>query len=208
LGKEKNFTYKNAEDIFNELRVASKGGTADYYGITYEKIEKEMGVFWPCPELGHPGTPRLFENGQFFHPDKKAVFNPVEFRPSADEINEEYPIYLTTGRVIFHYLSGTQTRRIGFLNDECPEPYVEIHPKLAQKYGIEEGELIRITSRRNSIELNAQIVKTIRPDTVFVPFHWADEKSVNRLTQRALDPISKIPEFKMSAVRIEKVNIL
>jgi len=206
LGKEKYFSYKNAEEIFNELRVASKGGKADYYGITYERIEKEMGVFWPCPELGHPGTPRLFENGQFFHPDKKAVFNPVEFKPSADEINEDYPIYLTTGRVIFHYLSGTQTRRIGFLNDQCPEPYVEIHPKLAEKYNIQEGELVRITSRRNAIELNAKVVKTIRPDTIFVPYHWPDEKSINKLTQRALDPISKIPEFKMSAVRIEKVK--
>lgn len=206
LGKEKYFTYQNSEEIFNELRVASKGGTADYYGITYERIEKEMGVFWPCPELDHPGTPRLYENGQFFHLDKKAIFNPVEFKPSADEINEDYPIYLTTGRVIFHYLSGTQTRRIGFLTDQCPEPYVEIHPKLAEKYQIKDGELIRVTSRRNSIELNAKIVKTIRPDTIFIPYHWPDEKSANKLTQRALDPISKIPEFKMSAVRIEKVN--
>ncbi|MCA9398503.1 MAG: nitrite reductase, partial [Candidatus Omnitrophica bacterium] len=103
-------------------------------------------------------------------------------------------------------LSGTQTRRIGFLTDQCPEPYVEIHPKLAEKYQIKDGEMIRVTSRRNSIELNAKIVKTIRPDTVFIPYHWPDEKSANRLTQRALDPVSKIPEFKMSAVRIEKVN--
>ncbi|MCA9398335.1 MAG: molybdopterin oxidoreductase family protein, partial [Candidatus Omnitrophica bacterium] len=177
LGKGKYFSYKNSEEIFNELRVASKGGTADYYGITYERIEKEMGVFWPCPELGHPGTPRLFEKGQFFHPDKKAVFNPVEFRPSADEINEDYPIYLTTGRVIFHYLSGTQTRRIGFLTDQCPEPYVEIHPKLAEKYQIKDDELIRVISRRDSIELNAKIVKTIRPDTVFIPYNGQNKKS-------------------------------
>lgn len=206
LGKEKYFNYKNAEDIFNELRVASKGGTADYFGITYEKIDKNLGVFWPCPELEHPGTPRLFEGSQFYFPDKKARFNLVQYRPSADVINEEYPIYLTTGRVIYHYLSGTQTRRIGFLNDQCPDPYMEIHPLLAKKYNIEEGNKVLITSRRDSIELKAKIVKTIRPDTIFVPYHFAGRKSINRLTQRAMDPISKIPEYKMSAVRIKKIG--
>lgn len=206
LGKEKHFQYSSAEDIFNELRVASKGSTVDYYGITYEKIEKNMGVFWPCPTLDHPGTPRLFEGGKFAHPDGKARFIPVTYRPSADEINDEYPIYLTTGRVIFQYLSGTQTRRIGFLTQECPEPYLEIHPKLAEKYGIAEGDLVRITSRRDSIDLKAKVVRTIRPDTVFIPYHWPDKKSANRLTQRALDPLSKIPEFKFSAVRIEKIE--
>jgi assimilatory nitrate reductase catalytic subunit len=205
LGKEKYFNFKDSESMFEELRVASKGGTADYYGITYDRIEKEMGVFWPCPEIGHPGTPRLFEGGKFYHPDGKAHFNVVEYKPSADAINEEYPIYLTTGRVIYHYLSGTQTRRIGFLNDQCPEPYVEIHPLLAEKYGIADGEMVKITSRRDSIQLKARVVKTIRPDTIFVPYHWAGKQSINRLTQRALDPVSKIPEFKMSAVRIEKV---
>ncbi len=206
LGKEKYFNYKTSEDMFNELRIASKGGTADYYGITYDRIEKEMGIFWPCPEIGHPGTPRLFEGGKFYHPDGKAHFNVVEFKPSADLINAEYPIYLTTGRVIYHYLSGTQTRRIGFLNDQCPDPYVEIHPLLAEKYGIQHGDFVLITSRRDSAKFKARVVKTIRPDTIFVPYHFAGKQSVNRLTQRALDPVSKIPEFKMSAVRIEKVN--
>ncbi|MDE2026923.1 MAG: molybdopterin oxidoreductase family protein [Candidatus Omnitrophica bacterium] len=206
LGKGKYFDFKKSEDIFNEMRVASHGGTADYYGITYERIEKEMGIFWPCPEIGHPGTPRLFEGGKFYFPDGKARFNVVEYRPSADAITAEYPIYLTTGRVIFHFLSGTQTRRIGFLTEQCPEPYVEIHPRLAEKYGIVEGDLTRITSRRGNIVLKAKVVKTIRPDTIFVPYHWPDEKSINRLTQRALDPVCKMPEFKMSAVRIEKVK--
>lgn len=205
LGKAKYFDYSKAEDIFNELRVASKGSTVDYYGITYEKIEKNKGVFWPCPTLDHPGTPRLFEGAKFAHPDGKARFVPVEYRPSADEISEEYPIYLTTGRVIFQYLSGTQTRRIGFLTQECPEPYLEIHPLLAGKYDLAEGNSVKITSRRGSVILKAKVVKTIRPDTVFIPYHWPDQKSANRLTQRALDPISKIPEFKFSAVKIEKV---
>jgi len=206
LGKERYFNYSKAEDIFDELREASRGSTVDYYGITYEKIEKNKGIFWPCPDKDHPGTPRLFEGGKFAHPDGKARFNPVSFRPSADEINKEYPIYLTTGRVISQYLSGAQTRRIGFLHQECPEPYLELHPRLAEKYGIAQNDLVKITSRRSSIKLNAKIVKTIRPDTVFIPYHWPGEKSANRLTQRALDPLSKIPEFKMSAVNIEKVT--
>lgn len=205
LGKGKYFNYTKAEDIFNELRVASQGSAVNYFGITYEKIEKNLGIFWPCPTLEHPGTPRLFEGGKFAHPDGKARFNPVEYKPSADEINEEYPIYLTTGRVIFQYLSGTQTRRIGFLTEQCPEPYLEIHPQLAKKYDITEGDEVKVTSRRGSIFLKARVVKTIRPDTVFIPYHWPDQKSANRLTQRALDPLSKIPEFKFSAVRLEKV---
>lgn len=207
LDKEKFFNYQKSEDIFNEMRVASHGGTADYFGISYEMIEKNMGVFWPCPEIGHPGTPRLFEGGKFYLPDGKAHFNVIEYRLSADLINEEYPIYLTTGRVVFHFLSGAQTRRIGFLTDQCPEPYVEIHPRLAEKHGIQEGDWVKITSRRGSAQFKAKVVKTIRPDTIFVPYHWADDKSINLVTQRALDPISKIPEFKMSAVRIEKVSI-
>jgi len=186
--------------------VASRGSHVDYYGITYEKIEKNKGVFWPCPTLDHPGTPRLFEGGKFAHPDGKAKFHPIAYRPSGDEINAEYPIYLTTGRVIFHYLSGTQTRRIGFLTEECPEPYLELHPALAEKHKIAEGDAVRITSRRASIELKAKVVKTIRPDTVFIPYHWPDKQSANRLTQRALDPLSKIPEFKFSAVRIERIG--
>ncbi len=205
LGKGEYFHFQCAEDMFNELRVASKGGTADYYGITYDKIDKNMGVFWPCPEMDHPGTPRLFEGGKFYHADGKAHFNTVEYRPSADEINSDYPIYLTTGRVIFHFLSGSQTRRIGFLNDQCPEPYLEIHPLLAEKHAIADGDWVLVTSRRGSIELKAKVVKTIRPDTVFVPYHFAGKQSINRVTQRALDPLSKIPEFKMSAVRIERM---
>jgi assimilatory nitrate reductase catalytic subunit len=119
LGQGKYFDhFKTSEDIFNELRVASKGGTADYYGITYQRIEEEFGVFWPCPEIGHPGTPRLFEDLKWPTNDGKAHFNPVRYRPSAEEPDEEYPIILTTGRVVSQYLSGTQTRRIGALVDQ------------------------------------------------------------------------------------------
>lgn len=205
LGRGKYFDhFGSSEDIFNELRVASKGGTADYYGITYERVEKELGVFWPCPEIGHPGTPRLFEDRKWPTADGKAHFNAVRHRPSAEEPDEEYPVILTTGRVVSQYLSGTQTRRIGALVDQCPEPYVEIHPTLALVVGVANGEWVRVESRRGHVVLQAKVVSTIRPDTVFIPYHWAGAKSANLLTIRASDPVSKMPEFKKCAVRIAR----
>ncbi len=207
LGRGKYFDhFTSPEAIFNELRVASKGGTADYFGITYEKIEQNMGIFWPCPSLDHPGTPRLFEDKVFFTPDKKAHFVPTVWRPSMEVVDAEYPVWLTTGRTVFHYLSGTQTRRIGFLVEQCPHPYLEIHPRLADLHGIAEGDAVEITSRRGSMVLPAKVVRTIRPDTVFIPYHWPGLLSANRLTARHLDPVSKIPEFKVSAVRIQKTT--
>jgi len=202
LGRGQYFPYKTAEDMFNELRVASKGGTADYYGITYEKIERNQGVFWPCPELDHPGTPRLFEDRRFFTPDKKAHFTAVEFRPPAEVPDAEYPVVLTTGRVVSQYLSGSQTRRIGGLVDQYPEPLVEIHPTLAQRLGVTPGDWVTVETRRGQVTLKANIVATIREDTVFIPYHWADEKSANLLTNPVLDPISKIPEYKACACRV------
>lgn len=198
--------FKTSEDIFNELRVASKGGAADYFGITYKRIEDELGVFWPCPEIGHPGTPRLFEDLKFHTPDGKAHFHPTPHRPSAEEPDEEYPIILTTGRVVSQYLSGTQTRRIGGLVDLCPDPYVEIHPTLASDYGITDGQWMTVESRRGAVTLKAKVVTTIRPDTIFIPYHWPGKRAANNLTQRALDPLSKIPEFKKSVVKIKAAS--
>jgi assimilatory nitrate reductase catalytic subunit len=198
------FPYACPEDIFRELRGVSRGGVVDYYGITYERIDREHGVFWPCPDVDHPGTPRLFEGGRFHHPDGKAKFHAVEYRPPAEDVDAEYPIILTSGRVVSQYLSGTQTRRIGPLVEQYPEPLAEIHPELARKVGVKTGDRVRVTSRRGTMTLGCQVVKTIRPDTIFIPYHWAEEKSANRLTIRAIDPVSKIPEFKVCAVRVEK----
>jgi assimilatory nitrate reductase catalytic subunit len=206
LGRGQYFDYESTEEIFEELRGASKGGSADYFGITWERVVEEQGVFWPCPEIGHPGTPRLFEDGRFYHPDGRARFVPTPWRESSEVPDQEYPVYLTTGRVISQYLSGTQTRRIGALVDQYPEPLCEIHPNLAGSLGVSNGDLVRLTSRRGSMTAPAKVVATIRPDTVFVPYHWPGDKSINQLTKRALDPISKIPEYKVSAVRVEKVG--
>jgi assimilatory nitrate reductase catalytic subunit len=165
-----------------------------------------MGMFWPAPEIGHPGTPRLFEGGKFFTDDEKALFSPVSYRPPAEVVDSDYPVWLTTGRVVSQYLSGTQTRRIGPLVDQYPEPLCEIHPDLAAQYGIDDGDEMTVTSRRGSMTLPATVVTTIRPDTVFIPYHWSGKKAANQLTQRALDPVSKIPEYKVSAVHITKTR--
>lgn len=207
LGRGKYFDhFEEPRAIFQELRAASKGGTADYAGITYERIEAEQGIFWPCPSEDHPGTPRLFEGGRFFHPDGRARFIPTPWRPPMETVDADYPVWLTTGRVVFHYLSGTQTRRIGFLVEQCPHPYVEIHPRMAARQGIQEGDAVEVTTRRGALVLPAKLVATIRPDTVFIPYHWPGPLSANRLTARHLDPVSRIPEFKVSACRLRKTT--
>ncbi len=206
LGHGDQFEYASPRDIFEEIRRASRGGVADYAGITWERIEAEHGVFWPCPSEGHPGTPRLYEGGRFGHPDGKAHFHPVEWRPAAEQPDEEYPLFLTTGRVVAHYLSGSQTRRLAGLVNQCPEPRCELHPRLAEAHGIADGDLVRIETRRGCTEMRALVVKTIRPDTVFMPYHWPGKQSANNVTIRARDPISQIPEYKICAARLRRVD--
>jgi assimilatory nitrate reductase catalytic subunit len=206
LGAERYFPYEGPRDIFEEIRRVSAGASADYAGVTWDRLVAEHGIFWPCPSEDHPGTPRLYEGGRFAHPDGKARFIPVTYQPPAEVVDTEYPVWLTTGRVISQFLSGTQTRRIGPLVDQYPEPLVELHPRLAERHGITTGDLVRVTSRRGHIEVPAQVVETIRPDTVFVPYHWADGKQANLLTNAALDPGSKIPEYKVCAVRLERLG--
>jgi assimilatory nitrate reductase catalytic subunit len=216
LGRPHGFTFESPRAIFDELRVASKGGVADYSGITYEKIERQMGVFWPCPSDDHPGTPRLFEpgsdnpvakgKGRFYFPDGKARFNVADYRPAVDDVSEEYPLFLTTGRVVSQFLSGTQTRRIGPLVEHYPEPRIELHPRLADKLKIADGAWATAETRRGAITLRAQVVTTIRPDTIFIPYHWAGEKSANRLTVAAQDPISKIPQYKVCGCRLRAAD--
>ena len=223
LGRSRGFTFENPRAIFEELRIASKGGVADYSGVTYEKIEQQMGVAWPCysedPETGapvpdHAGTPRLFEPasynpvakgaGPFYFPDGRARFNVADYRVPVDDASEEYPLFLTTGRVVSQFLSGTQTRRIGPLVKQYPEPRIEMHPRLAERLGIGDGEWATVATRRGEATFRAQVVTTIRPDTVFVPYHWPGRKSANQLTVAAQDPISKIPQYKVCGCRVTK----
>lgn len=206
LGRGRYFEYENTEQIFEELCRASSGGAADYTGATWQQIEEEMGMFWPVPEHGHPGTPRLYEGGRFNFPDGRARFHAVPFKASAEVVDDEYPVLLTTGRVVSQYLSGTQTRRIDALVRQYPEPLCEMHPRLAERVGVVDGDMVTVTSRRAAMTLPAHVVNTIRPDTVFIPYHWPGSQAANQLTIRAVDPLSKMPEFKVAAVRVERAG--
>jgi assimilatory nitrate reductase catalytic subunit len=204
LGRGQYFPYHSTLEIWEELRRATKGSISDYSGITWERIEREGGVFWPCPAEDHPGTPRLFTD-RFAHPDGRARFFPLEYTPPAEEPTADYPFRLTTGRVVYHYLSGTQTRRLGFLNDQAPEPWVEIHSQAAARLGIRNEEVVRVRTPRGSMELKALVVPTIRPDTIFIPFHYGNRFAANQLTNSAVDPTAKIPEYKVCAAAIERL---
>ncbi|WP_225836824.1 molybdopterin oxidoreductase family protein [Streptomyces sp. NK08204] len=224
LGVEKGFP-TDPEEVFGELRRASAGGPADYSGITYRRLAEENGVFWPCPESAeetgetekteetqrgtrgasgpvHPGTPRLFLD-RFATEDGRARFAAVAHRATAEEPDEEYPLLLTTGRVVSQYQSGAQTRRVAELNAAAPGPFVELHPRLAARIGASEGDPVTVVSRRGRAVAPARITPDIRPDTVFMPFHWPGEGRANNLTNPALDPTSRMPEFKSCAVRVE-----
>ncbi|MFE9643969.1 molybdopterin oxidoreductase family protein [Streptomyces sp. NPDC006365] len=153
----------------------------------------------------HPGTPRLFLD-RFATPDGRARFAPVTHRPLAEEPDDEYPVLLTTGRVVSQYQSGAQTRRVDELNAAAPGPFVELHPRLAERLGANEGDPLAVVSRRGRATAPARITTSIRPDTVFMPFHWPGEGRANTLTNPALDPTSRMPEFKACAVRVERAD--
>ena len=207
LGKEQYFSYTCAEDVFNELRQASKGGVADYYGITYDRLRGKDGLLWPCPTLDHPGTGRLFED-RFAHPDGRAVMAVVPNEPviPKEQPCVEYPLFLTTGRVMAHYLTGVQTRKSSSLSARHFESFMEIHPETAKQLGITDQTLVRINSRRGSIVVRSKWSTQIRADTVFVPFHWDETQNVNRLVEDKLDPTCRMPGFKVSAVQVSPLD--
>ena len=189
-----------------EFRRASAGGTADYAGISYERIASEDGVFWPCPSEAHPGTPRMFLD-RFGTDDGRARFRGVEHRDSAESPDAEFPYFLTTGRIASQYQSGTQSRRVAELNATEPDPFVEIHPETARGLNIADGEPVALTTRRGRAVFKARFSRDIRFDTLFAPFHWGALGSANALTNGARDPTSKMPEFKICAVRIEPTRL-
>ena len=205
LGVERGFSFSSSEAVFDELRAATRGAKADYSGIDYHKIRTSQGVFWPCPATDHPGTPRLFAQ-RFAFPSGRARFNPVLYRPATEVPDESYPLYFTTGRYKEHYNSGAQTRLVGPLLEAKPEPLVQIHPRLAARLGVLAGEPLLVESRRGSVSFKARISHDIRPDTLFAPFHWGGRQAANLLTIPALDPLSRMPEFKVCAVRARAAN--
>jgi assimilatory nitrate reductase catalytic subunit len=131
---------------------------------------------------------------------------PVEHRPVDDDLRGDAPVYLVTGRVLAHYQSGAQTRRVPELAAAEPVPYVEVHPDLALRLALDDGDRVELTSARGSARAAVRITDSVRPDTVFMPFHWGDEGSANLLTNDALDPVSRMPEFKVCAVSVARVE--
>jgi formate dehydrogenase alpha subunit len=168
-------------------------------GITYGRIEK-MGLQWPCPTLDHPGTPYLFKGG---FPRGKGAFSAVTYRPSEELPDNEYPFLLSTGRQLFQYHTGSMTRRIDAINKVSPEAYIEIHPEDAKQLVVDDGETVKVSSRRGAIDIKVLISERPAKGMVFIPFHFR-EAAANVLTNTALDPLAKIPELKVCAVKIEK----
>ncbi|EDY34624.1 formate dehydrogenase, alpha subunit, partial [Aciduliprofundum boonei T469] len=190
------WNYENPKDIFEEIRKV----VPQYSGITYERIEK-FGLQWPCPDKNHEGTKILHED-IFPTPNGLARFSPYEYKPPAEEPDEEYPFVLTTGRTYEHFHTGTLTRKIDGFNELIPEAFVEIHPEDADNLGVEDGDCIEVESRRGKIKVKAKIAR-IKKGVVFIPFHFA-ESAANVLTIDSLDPEAKIPELKVAAVRLKK----
>jgi assimilatory nitrate reductase catalytic subunit len=196
--------------VFDELAAASAGGPADYSGIDYDRLDAGEALHWPCPARGtgtgpHPGTPHLFTE-RFATPDGRARMVPVDHRPPDDDVRPEAPVHLVTGRVLQHYQSGAQTRQVPELVRAEPDGFVEMHPYLAARVGVEDGEPVRVASRRGSLVAPARVTASARPDTVFVPFHFAGAALANAVTNDATDPVSGMPELKVCAVRVERVG--
>jgi formate dehydrogenase alpha subunit len=167
-------------------------------GITYGRLD-EKGIQWPCPSEGHPGTEFLYKDG---FPKGKVPFVPVSYNPPAEITDAEYPFILTTGRNLFQYHSGSMSRRVKPIEEHAGEPYVEIHPEDGRRLGLKNGDKIKVASRRGEIEIKTRFTKKVSEGTVFIPMHYR-EAAANVITNDALDPVVKIPEFKVCAVRIE-----
>jgi predicted molibdopterin-dependent oxidoreductase YjgC len=187
--------YSGLDEIMEEISRL----TPSYRGINYRRLE-EGGIPWPCPDTDHPGTPCL-------HIDRftcgLGVFHAIDYIPPDEIPDADYPFYLTTGRVLYQYHTGTMTMKSTGLNNLAPGCFVEMAPGDADRFGIAEGEPVRVISRRGELTARAQVSEKAVEGTVFLPFHFADA-AANLLTNSALDPVAKIPEFKVCAVRIEK----
>ncbi|MBN6036750.1 molybdopterin oxidoreductase family protein [Amycolatopsis sp. 195334CR] len=191
----------DAETVFDELRAASKGGLADYSGVSYDRLRAGERLHWPVPERDHPGSPRVFLD-RFAHADGRARFHPVDHRGPAEPTDAEFPLQATTGRVLQHYQSGAQTRLVEELTDAVPEAFVEVHPDTAARAGLADGDWAEVESRRGAVKARVRCVASMRPDLVFLPFHFPGAQRANLLTNPALDPTSRMPEFKVCAVRL------
>jgi assimilatory nitrate reductase catalytic subunit len=192
------------ERAFEELRLASEGGIADYSGIDYAMLDRGEAAYWPYPR-GSAGTPRLFAD-RFGHPDGLARLVAVAVRESAHPRPADGELTLVTGRLLEHYQSGAQTRRVPELVDAQPEALASLHPATADRLGIADGDVLEVANPRGAVRVRARLTTDIRPDTVFLPFHYGDEQAANLLTSDAVDPVSSMPEFKTNVVRVTRVT--
>jgi len=192
------WNYAGPDEILREAAAL----TPIYGGITPERLAAMGFLQWPCPSAEHPGTPYLHK-GRFSR--GLGAFTPVEYRPAAELTDEDYPLILSTGRSLFHYHTGTMTRRTPKLDQEVPQNYVEIHPVDAERLGVSKSGWVRVSSRRGALEAKAWITRRVPPGVVFIPFHFA-ESAANALTIAEVDPKSGIPELKICAVRVEALE--
>ena len=187
---------RTPEALWQEVRDL----TPAYAGLSYERI-REVGIPWPCPNETHPGTPVLHV-GKFSR--GLALLSPLEYRPPAETPDREYPLVLSTGRILEHFHTGSMSRRAGVLDRLVPGGHVELHPTDAAKSGVADGDKVAVSTRRGRIETTALVVDRVAPGSIFIPFHFA-EAAANVLTNDALDPVCKIPEYKVCAARLEKL---
>jgi len=194
---------ETAEGVFEELRDLSRGRMLDYSGMTYEKIEAQRGIQWPCAEDAETGARRLYTDGRFQYPDGKARLIPLPFVDNNERPDGDYPFWLNSGRVVEHFHTRTRTGKIGNLNKFSPTPYMEMNPDAAKSLSVEHGCYARLVSRRGDAVVLVQLTQRVPPDMVFIPFHF--HECVNRLTLGLLDPHSRQPAYKQCAVRVEAV---
>jgi predicted molibdopterin-dependent oxidoreductase YjgC len=202
--------WRNVGDAFNEWKQVSKGRLCDYSGITYDLLDKVGGVQWPFKEGDDPATAlnprRLYTDGKYEHDDGRAKFFPVENKDMPEKPNEEYPFVLNTGRTVEHWHTMTKTANVEILQKLSPEAWVEMNPADAEKLGLKQGEEVRVSSRRGSVEkITLRITEIIGEGQIFIPFHWF-KTNANNLTLNAFDPISREPNYKQAAVRVEKAG--
>jgi formate dehydrogenase major subunit len=200
MGYGEQFPYTSEEEIFEEIAEV----TPSYGGMSYSRLDSPEALQWPCPSPDHPGTDILHRE-KFATPDGLGVFSVVKHIPPAEVPDDEYPLILTTGRNIWHWHTGTMTRRSQTLDNEVGTGWVEINPDDAKDLGIEDGEMVAAISRRGRIEVPARVTRDIKRGVIFIPFHFS-ECAANVLTNNAVDDIAKIPEYKVCAIRIEKIG--
>ncbi len=200
MGYADQFAWKSASEVFDEMADL----TPQYHGMNYERLEEADGLHWPCKTPEDPGTPILHKE-KFLTADGLAVFYPADWKPPAEVPDAEYPLQLTTGRCLFHWHTGTMTRRSETLDKEVPTGWIEINSEDAKELGIRDGEMVRAVTRRDFVTVAARVTSTIKKGTTFMPFHFI-ECPANLLTNNALDPVCKIPEYKACATKIEKIS--